>query len=296
MKCLCCNEELENNELFWHKKCIKKFFDGDELPNIELNLEDIVSNNLIKGQSVTGIQPKFSFNISVNKKKTVLIGSDYIIKMNTPIYKELTETEFLCMTMARLIINVPLFGLLPYKDDYLYITKRFDRINNSKIHVEDFAQLLGFPTENKYLGSYEQCAKKVISKYCDAPLLELSNFFLRVLFAYVTLNSDMHLKNFSLLETPEIKLSPQYDLLPVKLFLNDDEDLALTLNDKKKDLKRDDFVIFGKTIGLKKPEKLIDYLISYEDKFLAIIATSRLKEDTKIKFKNMMQERFLMIK
>lgn len=67
---------------------------------------------------------------------------------------------------------------------------------------------------------------------------------MRIIFSYLTLNSDMHLKNFSLIEQDEIKLSPQYDLLPVQLFVDDNEDLALTLNDKKKNLERRDYNIW----------------------------------------------------
>ncbi len=84
-------------------------------------------------------------------------------------YNNISEAEFVTMTLAKEIMEVPLFGLIPYNNSYLYIIKRYDRINGKKVHVEDFAQLLGLPTENKYQGSYEQCAKKVILKYSDLP-------------------------------------------------------------------------------------------------------------------------------
>lgn len=75
----------------------------------------------------------------------------------------------------------------------------------------------------------------------------------------------MHLKNFSLLETAlnkrEYTLSPSYDLLSVKLALPEDtEEFALTMNGKKTKLKREDFIKFGISIGLK--EKVCTNLIA----------------------------------
>lgn len=300
MKCLCCNKELNEKDILWHKKCLKRFFGTLEIPNIDSSIEKEIENDLKNRKTITGVQEKFSYTLkeldqSANKI-TLNFGAEYLIKPNTNKYNNIAEAEFVTMTLAKEIMKVPLFGLIPYNDSYLYIIKRYDRINGKKVHVEDFAQLLGLPTENKYQGSYEQCAKKVILKYSDLPKLDLSDFFLRILFSYVTLNSDMHLKNFSLIEDEEIRLSPQYDLLPVKLFSNDSEDLALTLNGKKKKLNRNDFIKFGYNIGILKPEKLIDYLINYQDKFNKIIEESILSEEFKKKYILKMNEHFNLIK
>jgi serine/threonine-protein kinase HipA len=68
----------------------------------------------------------------------------------------------------------------------------------------------------------------------------------------------MHLKNFAVLQEENgINLSPAFDLLNVNL-LNpaDDEELALTLNGKKKKIKLNDFVLLGKSLNI--PQKAID--------------------------------------
>lgn len=62
---------------------------------------------------------------------------------------------------------------------------------------------------------------------------------MRLVFCYLTGNSDMHLKNFSLLETEEghgeYVLSPAYDLLPVNVIMPEDpEEFALAMNGKKR--------------------------------------------------------------
>lgn len=298
MKCLCCGKDVYVGD--WHKSCIKKMFGQDVIPNIEINLDDESSKQLLNGKGVTGVQPKFSKTISViSAKKTVKYSYEFILKPNTNEYPNIAECEALVMSMARCSkIETPLFGLIKDKrGEYVYIVKRFDRINGEKIHVEDFCQLLGTPTEYKYIGSYEKCARNIIDKYSTQPGLDKSYFFERILFSYITLNSDMHLKNFSLIEEENRnRMSPQYDLLPVQLIYPDSEDTALTLNGKKKNLRRKDFIIFGESIGLVKCEKMIDKYIGMVDTYVSLIEESSLDDKTKLKFINAMKDRINKLK
>ena len=301
MKCLCCNKELAKDEVLWHKSCIKHFFGSDTIPVISSQIDSDVETNISQGKSVTGVQPKLSYtkvNQIGNKTTTTFFQNDYIIKPNTKEFKEIAEAEYVVMTLARMVkIRVADFGLIKDdKDNYVYIVKRFDRNNGHKIHVEDFCQLLELPTENKYQGSYEQCAKKVIMKYSNLIQFDLVEFYIRVIFSYLTLNSDMHLKNFSLIEANNITLSPQYDLLPVQLLVNDNKDLALTLHGKKKNLGRNDFIAFGKNINILKPERIIDNLLGYEKLFYKTIQESILSPDLKEKFVKKMIIRFNRLK
>ena len=67
--------------------------------------------------------------------------------------------------------------------------------------------------------------------------MDITNFFEQVLFSFLTGNADMHLKNYSLIDSPEMGyvLSPAYDMVASGLVVkSDEEDLALTLNGKKK--------------------------------------------------------------
>ncbi len=83
----------------------------------------------------------------------------------------------------------------------------------------------------------------VFLHYSSAPLLDVINFWEIVVFSWLTGNADMHLKNFSLYQ-PKIDymLTPAYDLLSTAIVMpEDDEELALTLNGKKKKIKREDF-------------------------------------------------------
>ena len=90
----------------------------------------------------------------------------------------------------------------------------------------------------KYKGSYERCAK-IIDRYSVRKGLDLTELYLRLVFSFIVGNSDMHLKNFSLIETEEgsgkYLLSPAYDLLPVNVIMPEDkEQFALAMNGKKR--------------------------------------------------------------
>ncbi|MFW2475369.1 MAG: HipA domain-containing protein, partial [Sediminibacterium sp.] len=105
-------------------------------------------------------------------------------------------------------------------------------------------------TESKYKSSYEK-AGKIVSTYCHKGL-DLLTYFELVLFSYLCGNNDMHLKNFSLMHVPDgAVLSPAYDLLNVSLVNPaDKEELALTLNGKKANLKLNDFKALADTLRI----------------------------------------------
>lgn len=110
--------------------------------------------------------------------------------------------------------------------------------------MEDFCQLSERQTEYKYKSSYEQVAK-VIRKYSYMPEMDLTRYYELLVFCWLTGNNDMHLKNFALYNPmgEGFRLSPAYDLLNVALVNPaDQEELALTLNARKRKIKAADFV------------------------------------------------------
>ena len=85
----------------------------------------------------------------------------------------------------------------------------------------------------------------------------------------------MHLKNFSLIETDEKSgayiLSDAYDMLPVNTVNPaDTEQTALTLNGKKRNLHRNDFLKFADTCPMDRTvaEKIIDRLKGYKSELI----------------------------
>jgi serine/threonine-protein kinase HipA len=252
-KCLFCYEKIGEWENDFHKRCSKKFFGTEDIPLLDLNLSEMdkyAVNLLQRSVSVTGVQPKLSVDIKKNRNepaRLTLVGlwGQYILKAPHNDYPEMPEIEDVTMRMAELAgIKTAEHSLIRMKSGELaYISKRFDRTSNGKLHVEDFAQLLEVLTERKYSGSVERVGRGII-KYSSFPGNDLINLFELVLFSYVVGNSDMHLKNYSLLrdDHDDVRLSPAYDLLSTKLLLPEDkEEYAITINGKKSKITKGDF-------------------------------------------------------
>ena len=109
-------------------------------------------------------------------------------------------------------------------------------------------------------------------------------------------NSDMHLKNFSLIQNKEgvYQLSPVYDQLPVNIIMSKDFDqMALTLNGKKRNLRRGDFLKFAHSIGIEKKtaERLIERMLKNIGRFLEACEQSFLPEEEKENVKRLILER-----
>lgn len=311
MICLCCGKPLEKSteQNGWHRNCIKNFFGTKELPEIEIDeqtLEHLATENTIKGYTVPGVQKKLSLHLfsENNKPRLTLVNypTGYILKPQVSQFESLPEAEHLVMSMAETvgIMTVP-HALISKNSSYAYITKRVDRIITDTavkmLAMEDFCQLDFRLTQDKYKGSYERCAK-IIERYSCRKGLDLTELFLRLVFSFVVGNSDMHLKNFSLLETSEgsemYQLSPAYDLLPVNVILPEDqEECALALNGKKMNLRKKDFLVFADNCGLSRTsaEKMIQMVISKKGKFYKMCEESLLSEVMKDQFKALIEKR-----
>lgn len=180
-----------------------------------------------------------SLNGDKGNKRQTLVGlwGDYILKPQSNEYAFMPEVEDLTMHLAKLFkIETAEHALIKTTTGELaYITKRFDRINGTKVHVEDSCQLSELLTEQKYKSSYERVGK-LIRLFTTNSGLDIIKYFRLVLFSFLVGNNDMHHKNFSLIHTENgILFSPAYDLLNVNLiFPNDNDDLALTVNRRKK--------------------------------------------------------------
>lgn len=287
-----------------HPACIKKFFGTTTLPVLDYTTEqlDQLAMQIIQEKtSLTGVQPKLSLHLNEHggSKRLTIIGlwGDYICKPQTSQYGMMPEVEDLTMHLAEVArINVVPHTLMRMADDTLcYLTRRIDRTpSGDKIAMEDMCQLTERQTEHKYNSSYEQIGKAIL-KYSSLPKMDVTNYFEYVLFSWLTGNNDMHLKNFSLYETANrIRLTPAYDLLNTAIINpKDDEELALTLNGRKKRLQREDFIKSGNTLGIKEVtiERLIDKYIKLSPKFETVIKDSFLSAPLKEKYSDLLEKR-----
>jgi len=261
-KCLYCYKSLDG-EVDFHKKCSLKFFELENVPKLPYSLEqmaDLARKVVERSIAVPGVQAKLSMSLIKETQETAgnrftvvgALGGGYIFKPPSEDYPEMPQNEHLTMRLAEAfgIQVVPSSLIRLASGELSYITRRVDRKGESeKIHMIDMFQI----TEafDKYRSSLEKVGK-ALNSYSDNPLLDILFFFELTLFCFLSGNNDMHLKNFSMIESASgWILSPAYDLLNVSIINpEDDEEFALTIQGKKKKIKREHFEKLGEGLGL----------------------------------------------
>ncbi len=306
-KCLYCYRPMKEGEGNYHKSCARKIFESSDAPTLPYtreNISELARQIVTASTTVTGVQAKLSLDIARDGKngpqRFTIVGlwGRFILKPQTDRFSNLPENEDLTMHLAEAagIKTVP-HSLIRFADGELcYITRRVDRTKvGDKIAMEDMCQLSGRLTEDKYKGSYERIAK-MIHQYSSAPLLDVINFWEIVVFSWLTGNADMHLKNFSLFKPKEAyMLIPAYDLLSTAIVMpEDDEELALTLNGKKKKIKRTDFEKAMRDNGMDQ-KSIINLFNKFEKilpKWFSIIEESFLPVNKQKEYRDLIERMF----
>ena len=303
----------------------KRLFDGKKIAPflpyhpIEENSEETVL--FLKNRehlSLSGVQSKYS--LVIHNETFKLSGENeqgtYLLKpkLTDFLYKDFSPAnENLTMQLAEQVYHIETAanGLCFFLNgEAAYVTKRFDVAKDgSKYRKEDFASLANVSSDNagkefKYTAlSYEELAA-LLKKYVPAWRIELLKFFNLMLFNFIILNGDAHIKNFSLLETPDgdFKLSPAYDLINTSIHLPNDSIFALRKGLFKEGVALANpmgictgatFTDFGRRLGL--PEKSIKreiekYCADYT-KAEALISNSYLSEELKEMYRTMYHTR-----
>jgi serine/threonine-protein kinase HipA len=285
-----------------------EFFGTIQQPIFEHSLEQMVElakNVVERSVTIPGVQPKLSLSLvkdtldeKAKGRLTIVgaLGGNYIFKPPSHSYPEMPENEHVTMRIAEAFgINVVKSSLIRMLSGELaYITKRIDRTETGeKIHMLDMFQI----TEafDKYRSSMEKIGK-ALDEHSDNTLLDKVYFLELSVFSFLTGNNDMHLKNFSMIDAGgRWTLSPAYDLLNVVILNPEDtEELALTLEGKKKKLKWVHFEHLGQTMGLN--DKQIQGIAKrfQKNKKLAFdwIDNSFLSEEYKDKYKELIESRY----
>ena len=305
-KCLYCYKSLEGDVDF-HANCSRAFFGTSAPPVIPYSFDQMseLAKEVVEQRiAVPGVQPKLSMSLVKEAQQqpgyrlTVVgaLGGFYIFKPPSNDYPEMPENEHLTMRMAEAYgIRVVSSSLIKLKSGELaYISKRIDRTENGdKIHMLDMFQIT--EAYDKYKSSMEKVGK-ALHEYSSNTLLDKLFFFELTLFSFLMGNNDMHLKNFSMIEGASgWILAPAYDLLNVSIILHqDDEELALTLEGKKKKLQLTQFQRFGK--NLKLTDKQIDGVIKrmklFKTKAFNMVDSSFLSNEMMDKYKDLISGRF----
>lgn len=304
--CLYCYAPVDK-ETDFHQKCSLSFFGTKQAPLLEYTfsqMDELAKQVVERSVAVPGVQAKLSMSLiketaeNSDTRLTIVgaLGGNYIFKPPSPDYPEMPANEHLTMCIAEAYgINVVPSSLIRLKSGELsYITKRIDRTpNGDKIHMLDMFQI----TEafDKYRSSMEKVGK-AIGEYSQNTLLDKLYFFELALFSFLTGNNDMHLKNFSMIATPRgWMLSPAYDLLNVTILNPDDqEELALTLDGKKRKLNISHFEKLANELGLTGRQVAGVYrrFKKHLPKALQWIDRSFLSEEMKLDYKGVLESRY----
>ena len=268
----------------------KKMFDDKavshylRVPSPSTNSEE--ANEAIRNAkriSLSGVQPKYS--VIVDEQESYLRYTQegeqgaYILKPCPSSYHILNRdycaaNEHLTMQIAAQVYGIETAAnrlCFFSNDEAAYLTRRFDY---------------------KYCnGSYEECAE-VIQKYVKAARIDLLRFFRLIVFNFISLNDDAHLKNFSLINRGnEYRLSPAYDLINTSLHLTEPRIFALDKGLFKEGMNlgdthqvgRKDFEEFGRRIGLggKLIKRELDEFVKEKSLVQVLIDRSFLSEELK---------------
>lgn len=244
----CCPGTLAEGFKTYSNTCLRRVFKGKKVNHVlSYDPPSFNSNDTFKYLenkkylSISGVQEKVTMVLEKNLLRLTQPGerSTYILK---PIPRDLMAVdqvpanEHLTMQIARQVYGIATAenALIFFQNgESAYITKRFDvKEDGSKHGVEDFASLAEV-TEGKagksfkYSYSYEQLGA-LVQKFVPSYRIELEKLYTLIIFNFLFSNGDAHLKNFSVIETPngDHVLSPAYDLLNTRLHVND-TDFAL---------------------------------------------------------------------
>lgn len=200
--------------------------------------------------SLAGVQLKFSA-LRSDRGMTVPVsgqGGDWILKLPDLRYPGVPANEHATMRWAAASgITIPEIDLvdigqvsglpatgIPRQETQAFVIRRFDRpVPGTRLHMEDFNQILGLYPEQKYARfNYETIARLTLVLTGVAGLEELIR---RYVFMLASGNGDAHHKNWTLIYPDGVQaaLSPAYDLVSTIQYMPDDR-LALNFGRSKR--------------------------------------------------------------
>ena len=200
--------------------------------------------------SLAGVQMKFSMREKDGRYQIAESGElgDWIIKTPSTKHSHVPLNEYTAMHLAELVgVNIPDIKLVKLDnldklpsinlpdEEYAFAIKRFDRNNGQRIHMEDFAQVLAKYPYQKYDSANYQQIGKIIYQYTGDSLNNIQQFARRLLVNILLANGDAHLKNWSLIYADTItpELSPAYDIVTTRVYMDGETRFALNLGKNK---------------------------------------------------------------
>ncbi len=208
------------------------------------------------------------------------------------------ELEELTMRMAQVaaILCVPHTLAYDQSGEVCYLLKRLD-VSDCEV---DTMRLIFEEEESTPNGSYEQIAE-IIANNSTISRLDVLNFWEQVAFSWVSGCSSMGYLNFAMYQPNRgiYSLTPAFDLVSTATLSEaGGDELALSVNRKRRGISYCDFEVAMKRSGLK--EKIIKGLFarfaSTYDLWCEMIDSSLIEEELKLRYKGYIKERIETIK
>lgn len=243
----------------------------------ELFKQSLLPDGNLDEVNIPGVQDKISASMLSFPIRGTGDHHSYILKLAPFDKPRIIQNEYFFLNMAKdcgLPVNQAKLVRDKMSEEGLLI-QRFDRvvINHGlnagvsratrkghahevlSIHQEDACQFLNLYPADKYRVSFSEIAKGL--QLCSTPILEVGKLLRLKAFSYLIANGDLHAKNVSIFVSPDngrTELTPAYDLLSTLPY--GDQKMALKLDGKDDNLKRKNFVEFGKRFGLREAATL----------------------------------------
>ena len=197
-------------------------------------------------------------------------GFDYwLIKLDGVTNKELGdpmhygEIEYVHYLVAKAAgINMTECRLYREHDRAHFMTRRFDRVNGHKIHMQTLCGIAHYDFNMLHAYSYEQAFG--IMRRLRLTYPEAEEFYRRMVFNVVARNQDDHTKNISFLmnRKGEWRLSPAYDM---SWAYNPNGGWTAThqmsINNKWDNITREDLLTVASEMNVKGAKKIIDQVV-----------------------------------
>lgn len=158
-----------------------------------------------------------------------------------------------------------------------FLTKRFDREGERKVHMQTLAAIC--PEAD----SYEQLM--AVCRKLHLPESDCQELFRRMVFNILANNTDDHIKNFSFLmqEDGSWRLSPAYDItyiIDTGGYLPN-ESHCMYIRAKLRDITRDDVIQFARDNGIRRPDAIIRNVVESLKQFRSIATSYGVSEQWK---------------
>lgn len=170
------------------------------------------------------------------------------------------EIEYIHYQLAKLAgIDMTECRLLEENGRAHFMTRRFDRENGEKVHMQTLCGIAHMDYKSLRVHSYERAFQ--VMRQLHLPYVQAEEFFRRMVYNVVARNQDDHTKNISFLmdKSGTWRLSPAYDM---SWSYNPQGDWTsqhqMSINGKWTDITREDVLAVAKNMNIKHAPQIID--------------------------------------